>query len=67
MTRRQPAVVKGRYRWRTRVRVALPFWATGLFPRGAKDCREHEWFRADADTFHCYHCEAGVLKAPDLP
>lgn len=48
-----------RYRWRTWLRGRLPWAFVDVFPRGTKDCGEHEWFRFDDDTDLCYHCEVG--------
>ncbi len=49
----------GKYRWRTRLRSRLPYALLWLAPKGLKDCGEHEWYREDATTALCYHCEAG--------
>lgn len=58
---------KPRYRWRTRLRTWAPFWMTDFFPKGRHDCGQHEWYRHDSDTFHCYHCKVGILKTRELP
>jgi hypothetical protein len=50
----------GRYRMRTRLRRVLPFALIGLFPKGKKDCGEHEWYRSEGDTYLCYHCVVGI-------
>jgi hypothetical protein len=31
-----------------------------VFPRGWRDCGQHEWYRQDEDTDRCYHCMVGV-------
>ena len=31
----------------------------GLVPKGAHDCGNHEWYRADEGTWRCYHCRLG--------
>jgi len=48
-----------RYRLRTWARVHLPRVLGWFFPPGSEDCGRHEWFRADEQTDHCYHCTAG--------
>jgi len=60
-------VSRPRYRWRTRLRTLVPFFAIDLLPKGNTDCGRHEWYGHDADTFYCYHCTVGILKAHDLP
>lgn len=49
----------GRYRARTRLRGILPYALADLIPKGRDDCGNHEWYREDADTALCYHCEVG--------
>lgn len=51
----------GRYRWRTRVRTALPqrLLGRGLFGKGTRDCGAHEWYRHDERVDRCYHCAPG--------
>jgi hypothetical protein len=50
----------GRYRWRTRLRGALPLRPPlyMLIPKGRKDCGNHEWYKATAEADNCYHCRA---------
>ncbi|GAA1091043.1 hypothetical protein [Kitasatospora arboriphila] len=55
----------GRYRWRTDARVALPAALMCMFPKGAKDCGDHQWYRKDDRTYRCYHCEPG--ERPSTP
>lgn len=50
----------GKYRVRTRLRGHLPYALLWLAPKGKHDCGAHEWYRAYADTWHCYHCEPGA-------
>jgi hypothetical protein len=49
-----------RYRWRTWMRGHVPWALVDLFPKGFKDCGQHEWSRYDEETDRCYHCEVGV-------
>lgn len=56
-----------RYRWRTWLRGRLPWALVVLFPKGDKDCGDHEWFRFDEDTDRCYHCEAGERPHHHMP
>ena len=58
---------KGRYRWRTWLRGHLPAFMSPLVPKGQHDCGAHEWYRADADTWRCYHCEVGVTHENPWP
>ncbi|MEW1910074.1 hypothetical protein AB0442_16725 [Kitasatospora sp. NPDC085895] len=55
----------GRYRWRTDARGALPAALMWMFPKGAKDCGDHQWYRKDERTYRCYHCEPG--ERPSTP
>jgi hypothetical protein len=34
-----------------------------VVPKGARDCGAHEWYRADEQTWRCYHCEPGVASS----
>jgi len=52
----------GRYRLRTWLRGRLPVALARLVPKGRRDCGAHEWYRADNETWRCYHCQAGVSK-----
>lgn len=47
----------GRYRWRTRARIHLPWWMLnlGAARKGTRDCGNHEWCKATEDTDLCYH------------
>jgi hypothetical protein len=49
-----------RYRWRTWMRGHVPWALVVLFPKGLKDCGQHEWRRRDEETDGCYHCMVGV-------
>lgn len=56
------AMARGRYRWRTRVRRLLP-WALvdrDWFPKGSRDCGNHDYYNADGVVDRCYHCDVGV-------
>jgi hypothetical protein len=58
-------VSRGRYRLRTWLRGRLPIALADIVPKGARDCGDHEWYRADAQTWRCYHCEpAAALSSP---
>ena len=50
-----------RYRLRTRVRGLLPWYLVdrGWAAKGSSDCGRHDWYRHDATTERCYHCEVG--------
>lgn len=49
------------------MRGHLPWAFVDLFPRGAKDCGDHEWFRFDDDVDLCYHCEVGERPHQHTP
>lgn len=49
-----------RYRWRTWLRGYLPERLALLVPKGAHDCRAHEWYQDDPGIWRCYHCRVGV-------
>jgi hypothetical protein len=49
----------GRYRLRTTLRERLPEALTALVPKGADDCGNHEWYKAENRTWRCYHCIPG--------
>ena len=49
-----------RYRWRTGLRERLPSVFAVLFPKGKKDCGEHDWYNVDDRIDRCYHCVVGV-------
>ncbi|GLW33651.1 hypothetical protein Areg01_65890 [Actinoplanes regularis] len=49
-----------KYRLRTNIRKHVPFFMIDLFPKGKKDCGDHEWYRSAEDLYLCYHCEVGV-------
>ena len=53
----------GRYRLRTWLRGRLPVALADRVPKGARDCGAHEWYRADGQTWRCYHCEPGVASS----
>jgi hypothetical protein len=45
----------------------LPWALVDLFPKGLKDCGDHEWFRFDDETDRCYHCEVGERSHQHMP
>lgn len=47
---------RGKYRTRTWLRGRLPWALVSLVPKGG-DCGAHEWYRQDATTDACYHCQ----------
>jgi hypothetical protein len=49
------------------MRGHVPWALVDLFPKGAKDCGDHEWFRFDHDTDLCYHCEVGERPHRHMP
>ncbi|GIG59128.1 hypothetical protein Lfu02_35000 [Longispora fulva] len=55
------STVRGRYRWRTRLRRRLPWVLVdrGWADKGASDCGAHEWYNADGVVERCYHCAPG--------
>lgn len=52
---------------RTWLREHLPELFSKFFPPGSRDCREHEWFRADEQTDRCWHCVVGVRPHRPTP
>ena len=58
---------RGRYRWRTRARGWLPRQLAMLIPKGRADCGAHDWYRSEASTWRCYHCEVGVTRNAEDP
>ncbi len=57
----------GKYRWRTAARRRLPWALVGMFPKGRRDCGDHEWYRQDEEFLRCYHCQVGVKACPRQP
>ncbi len=53
----------GRYRLRTWLRGRLPRSLAGLAPKGRRDCGAHEWYRADEQTWRCYHCKPAIATS----
>jgi hypothetical protein len=49
----------GPYRWRTLLRIHLPFRLLWIAPKGRKDCGNHDWYNADGVVEKCYHCRVG--------
>ena len=50
----------GKYRNRTALRERIPEPLATLIPKGRRDCRDHEWYKASEQTWRCYHCEVGI-------
>jgi hypothetical protein len=64
---RLPVRSGSRYRLRTWLRGNLPEPVNWLFPKG-QDCGDHEWYRHDDPTDHCYHCRVSRPHQPiDAP
>lgn len=59
--------MKGRYRWRTRLRTMLPGPIARVIPKGRADCGNHEWYKQDDHVDRCYHCVVGIRPHQDLP
>jgi hypothetical protein len=55
-TRRQ--WTPGRCRWRTKLRVMLPWALTNVVSKGSGDCGNLEWYNADGQIENRYHCES---------
>jgi hypothetical protein len=53
----------GRYRTRTWLRGHLPGAFAGVLPKGGRDCGAHEWYRADQETWRCYHCQPAFTRS----
>lgn len=62
----ETTMAQGKYRFRTRLRGSLPYWMLWVSPKGRRDCGAHEWYRAEGETWHCYHCEVGVSEGNPL-
>ncbi|TXR57624.1 hypothetical protein [Quadrisphaera setariae] len=54
-------MTRGRYRWRTAVRMRTPWWLIerGVAAKGRRDCGDHDFFNADGVVERCYHCQVG--------
>lgn len=48
--------IRGKYRWRTWMRVHLPYRLIWIAPKG-RDCGDHQWYKSDERTDHCYFCK----------
>ncbi|GEM_PF-1688677 len=53
----------GRYRLRTWLRGRVPVALADRVPKGARDCGAHEWYRADEQTWRCYHCKPALSRS----
>ncbi len=60
----QPGRNGGRYRLRTMLRASLPYFVSDRIPKGPRDCGKHDWYRQDAHTDACYHCQVGHRVRP---
>ena len=49
----------GKYRWRTHLRMLLPWKLISLSPKGKNDCGNHEWSKCTDTHDGCYHCDVG--------
>lgn len=61
------AMARPRYRVRAWLRGNLPASLSVLFPKGARDCGRHDWYRADDRTEACYHCRVGRRSHASAP
>lgn len=52
----------GKYRLRTYLREHLPELLSARIPKGGTDCGNHEWYLAEPQTWHCYHCVVGITS-----
>ncbi len=50
----------GKYRLRTAIRERLPVVLIDLIPKGPDDCGDHEWYKAEEQTWRCYHCRPRI-------
>ena len=41
----------------------MPGVLAELLPKGRRDCGAHEWYRANQDTWRCYHCQPAVTQS----
>ena len=55
-----PAMRPGKYRLRTKLRENLPDELSARVAKGRNDCRNHEWYLDEPQTWRCYHCAVGV-------
>jgi len=45
------------------MRGHLPVALADLLSNGHRDCGAHEWYRADEETWRCYHCEPAIARS----
>ncbi|MGA2306749.1 MAG: hypothetical protein ABSH29_21555 [Acidimicrobiales bacterium] len=57
----------GKYRWRTRIRMHLPWLLVNLAPKGKSDCGNHEWYKSSDELDRCYHCVVGERRPSQIP
>jgi hypothetical protein len=50
----------GKYRHRTALRENLPDSLAARIPKGPRDCGNHAWYEAEAQTWRCHHCRPGI-------
>jgi hypothetical protein len=44
------------------MRKHLPGRAIGVFPKGNKDCGDHQWYKESQLVDRCYHCKVGERR-----
>ncbi len=52
----------GKYRYRTALREGLPESVAALIPKGRHNCGDHEWYKAEEQTWRCYHWQPGATR-----
>jgi hypothetical protein len=57
--------MRGKYRLRTAMRENLPESLAARILKGPYDCGDHEWYKAEENTWRCYHCMPGLTH--DVP
>ena len=54
--------MKGKYRFRTWLRMHTPWVISERIPKGRHDCGNHEWYPATDGVWKCVHCEFGETR-----